>query len=260
MITTEHVAIDRSSSQLEFDEFLAKAAVGVVAPDHTTAAMVESVVGFYGTHVISLRSAREYLAWKREPTNTCLLVDLELPDMSGLDLQLWLGITAPPIIFMGQSGDIRAAIRAMKAGAHEFLIKPLDPAHVFAAIHSALKGNLVRRNEWARFAALKNRLEGLSPRERQVLSLLLAGLRNKQAASRLGISDVTVQIHRGQIMRKMRARSFAELVKMGQALGVDSPAVAGGNHCDHCLPPSCYLAPSWEDRPLSSRETNWSAS
>ena len=149
----------------------------------------------------------------------------------------------------------------MKAGAYEFLIKPLDSAHVFAAIHSALKGNLVRRNERARFAALKNRLEGLSPRERQVLSLLLAGLRNKQAASHLGISEVTVQIHRGQIMRKMRARSFAELVKMGQALGVDSPAQAGGNHCDHCLPPSCYLAPSREDRaPLLTRDrVNWSA-
>ena len=141
MMTTEHVAIDRSSSQLGLPEILTKATVAVVALDGTTAAMVESVVGLYGTHVITLTSAREYLAWKREPTNTCLLVDLELPDMSGLDLQLWLGITAPPIIFMGQSGDIRAAIRAMKAGAHEFLIKPLDPAHVFAAIHSALKGN-----------------------------------------------------------------------------------------------------------------------
>jgi FixJ family two-component response regulator len=190
--------------------------------------MVESVVDLYGTDVIKLSSAREYLAWKRrEPTNTCLLVDLQLPDMSGLDLQLWLGTAAPPIIFMGQSGDITAAIRAMKAGAHEFLIKPLDPADIFAAIHSALERNWLRRNEWARFAALKNRLEELSPRERQVLPLLLAGLRNKQAASHLGISDVTVQIHRGQIMRKMRARSFAELVKMGQALGVGSPGLPG---------------------------------
>ena len=230
MMTTEDVAVDRadgSNSHLGLAEFLMTATVAVVALDSTTAAMVESVVGLYGTDVIRLKSAREYLTWKREPTTTCLLVDLQLPDMSGLDLQLWLGVAAPPIIFMGQSGDITAAIRAMKAGAHEFLIKPLDPAHVFAAIHSALKCNLVRRNEWARFAALKNRLEGLSPRERQVLPLLLAGLRNKQAASHLGISQVTVQIHRGQIMRKMRARSFAELVKMGQALGVDSPALAG---------------------------------
>jgi FixJ family two-component response regulator len=243
MMTTEHVAVDGPSSQLGLDEFLPKAAVGVVAPDNTTAAMVESVVGFYGTHVIALRSAREFLAWKREPTNTCLLVDLELPDMSGLDLQLWLGNAAPPIIFMGQSRDISAAIRAMKAGAHEFLIKPLDPAHVFAAIHTALKCNWLRRNEWTRLAILKNRLEGLSPRESQVLPMLLAGLRNKQAASHLGISEVTVQIHRGQIMRKMRARSFAELVKMGQALGVGSPAQAGGNRCDHCRPPGCYEAP-----------------
>jgi FixJ family two-component response regulator len=260
MMTTEHVAVDRSSSQLGLAEILTKATVAVVALDSTTAAMVESVVGLYGTDVIRLRSAREYLTWKREPTNICLLVDLELPDMSGLDLQLWLGIAAPPIIFMGQSGDIRAAIRAMKAGAHEFLIKPLDPAHVFAAIHAALRCNWLRRNEWTRLAALKNRLEGLSPRERQVLPMLLAGLRNKQAASHLGISEVTVQIHRGQIMRKMRARSFAELVKMGQALGVDSPALAGGNHCDHCLPPSCYEAPSWKDRAPCSRELNWSAS
>jgi FixJ family two-component response regulator len=260
MMTTEHVAIDRSSSQLGRAEILTKATVAVVALDSTTAAMVESVVGLYGTDVIRLRSAREYLTWKREPTNTCLLVDLELPDMSGLDLQLWLGIAAPPIIFMGQSGDIRAAIRAMKAGAHEFLIKPLEPAHVFAAIHTALKCDSLRRNEWTRLAILKSRLEGLSPRERQVLPMLLAGLRNKQAASHLGISEVTVQIHRGQIMRKMRARSFAELVKMGQALGVGSPALAGGNHCDHCLPPSCYVTPAWEDRAPCTRELNWSAS
>src|ERR1700677_2360567 len=244
MMTTEHVAIDRSSSQLGLAEILTKATVAVVALDSTTAAMVESVVGLYGTDVIRLRSAREYLTWKREPTNTCLLVDLELPDMSGLDLQLWLGNAAPPIIFMGQSWDITAGIRAMKAGAHEFLIKPLDPAPVFAAIHSGLKCSLVRWNEGARFAALKNRLDGLSPRERQVLPLLLAGLRNKQAASHLGISEVTVQIHRGQIMRKMRARSFAELVKMGQALGVGSLVLAGDDHCDHCLPPSCCLTAS----------------
>jgi DNA-binding CsgD family transcriptional regulator len=112
----------------------------------------------------------------------------------------------------------------------------------------------LRRNEWTRLAMLKSRLEGLSPRERQVLPMLLAGLRNKQAASHLGISEVTVQIHRGQIMRKMRARSFAELVKMGQALGVGSPVLAGGNHCDHCLPFGCYEAPSWEDRAPCSRE------
>src|SRR5277367_389428 len=186
MMTTENVAVARSSSSLGFAEFLTQATVAVVGLDNTTAVMVENLVGFYGTQVINLRSAREYLAWKWEPTDTCLLVDVQLPDMSGLDLQLWLGVAAPPIIFMGQSGDITAAIRAMKAGAHEFLIKPLDPAHVFAAIHSALKCNLVRWNEWARFAALKNKLEGLSPRERQVLPLLLAGLRNKQAASHLG--------------------------------------------------------------------------
>jgi FixJ family two-component response regulator len=231
MMTTEDVAVDGvagSNSHHGLAEFLTTATVAVVALDNTTAAMVHSVIGFYGTHVIRLRSAREYLAWKqREATNTCLLVDLQLPDMSGLDLQLCLGVAAPPIIFMGQSGDITAAIRAMKAGAQEFLIKPLDPAHVFAAIHTALERNWVRRNEWARLSILKNRLEGLSPRESQLFPLLLAGLRNKQAASHLGISEVTVQIHRGQIMRKMRARSFAELVKMGQALGVDSPALAG---------------------------------
>jgi FixJ family two-component response regulator len=228
MVTTEDIAVDRPSSQLGLAEFLTGATVAVIAPDITAAAMVECVVGFHGTQVIRLRSAREYLAWKRrEPTNTCLFVDLQLPDMSGLDLQLWLGTAAPPIIFMGQSGDITAAIRAMKAGAHEFLIKPLDPADIFTAIHSALERNWLRRNEWARFSALKNRLEELSPREGQVLPLLLAGLRNKQVASHLGISDVTVQIHRGQIMRKMRARSFAELVKMGQALGVGSPALPG---------------------------------
>jgi FixJ family two-component response regulator len=223
MMTTENVAVAGSSSSLGFAEFLTQATVAVVGLDNTTAVMVENLVGFYGTQVINLRSAREYLAWKWEPTDTCLLVDVQLPDMSGLDLQLWLGVAAPPIIFMGQSGDITAAIRAMKAGAQEFLIKPLKPTHVFAAIHTALECNWLRRNERARFVTLKNRLEGLSPRERQVLPLLLAGLRNKQVASHLGISAVTVQVHRGQIMRKMRARSFAELVKMGEALGVGSP-------------------------------------
>ena len=226
MMTTENVAVARSSSSLGFAEFLTQATVAVVGLDNTTAVMVENLVGFYGTQVIKLRSALEYLAWKLETTDTCLLVDVQLPDMSGLDLQLRLGVAAPPIIFMGQSGDITAAIRAMKAGAHEFLVKPLKPTHVFAAIHTALECNWLRRNEQARFVTLKNRLERLSPRERQVLPLLLAGLRNKQAASQLGISAVTVQIHRGQIMRKMRARSFAELVKMGEALGVGSPVAS----------------------------------
>src|ERR1700684_866457 len=105
MMTTEDVAVDSvggSNSHLGLAEFLTTATVAVVALDNTTAAMVHSVIGFYGTHVIRLRSAREYLAWKqREPANTCLLVDLQLPDMSGLDLQLWLGVAAPPIIFMG---------------------------------------------------------------------------------------------------------------------------------------------------------------
>ena len=225
MMTTENVAVARSGSHLGLAELLAQATVAVVGLDNMAAVIVENVLRFYGTQVIKLRSAREYLAWKWEPTDTCLLVDVQLPDMSGLDLQLRLGVAAPPIIFMGQSGDITAAIRAMKAGAHEFLIKPLEAKPVFEAIHTALKCNWARRIERDRFVTLKNRLEELSPRERQVLPLLLAGLRNKQAASHLGISDVTVQVHRGQIMRKMRARSFAELVKMGEALGVGSPAL-----------------------------------
>jgi FixJ family two-component response regulator len=223
-MTTENVAVDRLGAAIGVAQFLTKATVAVVALENSTAILVESVIGYYGTHVIKLRSARDYLAWKQESSNTCVLVDLQLPDMSGLELQLRLGIAAPPIIFMGEPGDITAAIRAMKAGAHEFLIKPLDPTLVFAAIHTALKSNWSQRRERAQLEALKNRLERLSPREKQVLPLLLAGLRNKQAASHLGISNVTVQIHRGQIMRKMRAGSFAELVKMGQALGVGLPA------------------------------------
>jgi FixJ family two-component response regulator len=236
MLATENGALDRLSDAIGVAEFLKKSKVAVVAMDDFTATMVESVVGVYGTHVIKLRSARECLTWRQESTNVCLLVDLQLPDMSGLELQLRLGIAAPPIIFMGESGDISAAIRAMKAGAHEFLIKPLEARQLFAAVHTALKSNWSQRNERAQLEILKSRLEGLSPREKQVLPLLLAGLRNKQAASHLGISEVTVQIHRGQIMRKMRAQSFAELVKMGQALGVGSRARARGDHWNDRLP------------------------
>jgi FixJ family two-component response regulator len=175
--------------------------------------------------VISFESAESFLRHKRVDTAACLILDLELPEMNGLELQARLAETANlPVIFITAHGDIPSSVRAMKGGAMEFLTKPVDYRVLTAAIRTALDLNRNVRARQADMVSLRNRVSLLTPRERQVLPLLAMGYLNKQVAASLGISEVTVQIHRGRIMHKMAAPTFADLVRMCAMMGIPDSA------------------------------------
>lgn len=177
-----------------------------------------------GIEHLTFGSAEEYLAFVRSDVCACLVLDVHLPELSGLDLQRQLAsIPSPPIIFISGRGDIPSTVRALKAGAMEFLTKPIDPSALLPAIHTAFSEDLERRRRTAELAGLQGRFALLTPREREVLPLIAGGLLNKQAAAFLGITEVTLQVHRGQIMRKMEAGSFADLVRMAEKLGMGPP-------------------------------------
>jgi FixJ family two-component response regulator len=178
-----------------------------------------------GREVVSFGSAKEFLRYNRNDSSACLIVDVVLPDMSGLDLQKQLdGGLHPPIIFMSAHPDIPTTVRAMKAGAIEFLTKPVKPQDLITAIDTALAQDLLLRERRLELAKIHRGYSLLTPREREVLPLITGGMLNKQAAAYLGISEVTLQVHRGQVMRKMAARSFAELVRMAEKLGISTIA------------------------------------
>ncbi|MEP7314755.1 MAG: response regulator [Pseudomonadota bacterium] len=167
-------------------------------------------------------SVAEYLAWPKPDLAACLILDVELPDMNGLDLQgsMTQGESAPHIVFITGHGDIPSSVRAIKAGAVDFLTKPFRQEDLMRSIESALAQNVEARRKRAELAELREHVASLTPRELEVLPLVVGGLLNKQAAAELGISENTVQIHRGSIMKKMRAGSLAELVRIAGALGI----------------------------------------
>jgi FixJ family two-component response regulator len=169
-------------------------------------------------------SAEEYLAFDRSDSCACLILDVHLPELSGLELQQQLrGGPSPPSVFISGRGDVPSTVRAMKAGAIEFLTKPIEPGALVPAIRAAFAEDLCKRKKRAELAALQRRFSVLTPREKAVLPLVVSGMLNKQAAHLLGITEVTLQVHRGQIMRKMEAGSFAELVRMAEKLGIGPP-------------------------------------
>ena len=173
-------------------------------------------------------SATEYLAAEKPDVVSCLLLDVNLPDLSGLELQERLARTYhPPIIFITGYGDVPSSVKAMKAGAVDFLPKPFRQQDLVRAIGEAFDREEKARNARAETAELQARYARLSPREREVLPLIISGMLNKQAAAELGIAEITCQVHRGQIMRKMAAGSFAELVRMAANLGI--PPVGQSN-------------------------------
>lgn len=170
---------------------------------------------------ITFGSAGEYLSFVRMDACACLVLDVQLPDISGLDLQRELASeSSPPIIFISGHGDVPSTVRAMKAGAIEFLTKPINPEAFLAAIRAAFAQDREQRRKTAHLADLQRRLALLTPRECEVLPLIVAGMLNKQAAAVLGISEVTLQVHRSQIMKKMEAESFADLIRMAAKLGI----------------------------------------
>jgi len=166
-------------------------------------------------------SAAEYLAFARPDLPACLVLDVELPDMNGLELQRRLDSDEhPPIVFLTGHGDVPRTVRALKAGAVDFLTKPFSDAELLSAIDAAIARDRERRHARAELSALRQRWDTLTPREREVLPLVVRGLLNKEAAVTLGISEVTLQIHRGRILHKMGAASLAELVRMAGRLGI----------------------------------------
>ena len=169
-------------------------------------------------------TAREYLNYQRFDSSACLVLDLMLPDMDGIELQQHLAAGAcPPIIFISGHADVRSTVRAMKGGAVEFLTKPISKNALVVAVEAALLEDSRRRSRHLEMASLQTRYSLLTARERQVFALVTEGLLNKQAASVLGITEVTLQVHRSQVMRKMEAGSFASLVRMATALSGFSP-------------------------------------
>jgi FixJ family two-component response regulator len=172
--------------------------------------------------VRTFTSGQEFLNFRREDVCACLILDLKMPGLGGLELQKLISAkTSIPIIFITGRGDVPSTVRAMKGGAIDFLTKPLDEAVLLAAVDKALQQDRANRQEAIQHALLVARYESLTPRERQVLPLLVKGLLNKQAGEALGITEYTVQVHRGHIMRKMQADSFATLVKFAAKLKVE---------------------------------------
>jgi FixJ family two-component response regulator len=179
-------------------------------------ALLESV----GLNVVALSSTAEFLAHKRSEAPSCLVLDVRLPGLSGLDFQTELvkAQISIPIVFLTGHGDIPMTVKAMKAGAVEFLTKPFREQDLLDAVGVALERDRVRRELQTQRQTLQGRYDALSDRERQVMSLVCAGLMNKQVAAEIGVSEVTVKVHRHNIMKKLAARSLADLVRMADAL------------------------------------------
>jgi FixJ family two-component response regulator len=170
---------------------------------------------------VAFGSAAEYLRFGNSDVPSCLVLDLSLPDIDGLELQTAMAPTQhPPIVFISGHGDIPSSVRAMKAGAIDFLTKPVNEDQLLQAINTALIRDREARRNRTELAKLEERYASLTPRERDVLPLVVSGLLNKQAAAELGISEVTLQIHRSRVMQKMKARSIADLVRITERLSI----------------------------------------
>ena len=205
--------------------------VFVVDNDSSVRESMTDLITSIGLLVEAFKSAREFLEHRRPDASACVVLDVRLPGLSGLDLQRELVRTeAPiPIIFITGHGDIPMSVRAIKEGAVEFLAKPFRDQDLLDAIQHALEIDRAARLQRSMVAELRRRYESLTKREREVMKLVVSGLLNKQIAGELGSSEVTVKMHRGQVMRKMKAQSLVQLVRMAEKIGITSEAAPPTN-------------------------------
>ena len=207
---TEHRAVTRSGET-----------VYLVEGDSQIRKSLSDLLESSQIKVISFGTVPEYLAYARPNEPSCLVIELDPPGQNITNLQQWnSGLSSPSLVFISGHADVAAAVRVMKAGAIEVLTKPVDPIALISAVRAALAEDRKLRQRKAELARLQERFSLLTPRERDVLPLVVGGLLNKQAAFLLGISEVTLQLHRSRAMRKMQAESFADLVRMSVKLRI----------------------------------------
>jgi FixJ family two-component response regulator len=199
--------------------------VFVIDDDRMIREGLQSLIRSVGLRVEMFASAHEFLVAKRPDAPACLILDVRMPGLSGLDLQLKLseGGIHVPIIFITGHGDIPMSVRAMKEGAHEFLTKPVRGQDLLDAVQKAIASDRTERQERAELSEIRARLDSLTPREKEVLDLVVAGLLNKQIADELGTSELTVKTHRAHVMQKTQADSLAHLVRMAEKVKTTTP-------------------------------------